>query len=313
VEFRDYYRTLGVAREAPADDVKKAYRKLARKYHPDVSKEPDAEKRMKEVNEAYEVLSDPEKRAAYDQLGKNHQPGQDFRPPPGWDAGFEFSEHGRSGAEAAEFSDFFAEIFGRMGRGPRRGGAAHAQGNDHHARILLDLEDAFSGATRQITLRAPKLDDQGRVTLKEHTLEVRIPKGIREGQVIRLAGQGEPGVGSGKPGDLLLEVQFKPHARLRTDGRDLLLTLPVAPWEAALGAVVRVAVPGGALDVRIPAGAQTGRQLRVRGKGLPADPPGDLLLDIRIVAPPATTPRARELYETMAREMPFDPRKEHES
>jgi curved DNA-binding protein len=313
VEFRDYYRTLGVAREAPADEVKKAYRKLARKYHPDVSKEPDAEKRMKEVNEAYEVLSDPEKRAAYDQLGKNYQPGQDFRPPPGWDAGFEFSEHGRSGPEAAEFSDFFAEIFGRMGRGPRRGGAAHAQGNDHHARILLDLEDAFSGATRQITLRAPKLDDQGRLTLQEHTLEVRIPKGIREGQVIRLAGQGEPGIGDGKPGDLLLEVQFKPHARLRTDGRDLLLTLPVAPWEAALGAVVRVEVPGGALDVRIPAGAQTGRQLRVRGKGLPADPPGDLLLDIRIVAPPATTPKAKELYETMAREMPFDPRKEHES
>ena len=313
MEFRDYYQTLGVAREAPADDIKKAYRKLARKYHPDVSKEPDAEKRMKEVNEAYEVLSDPEKRAAYDQLGRGYQPGQEFRPPPGWDAGFEFSEHGRPGAETADFSDFFAEIFGRMGRGPRRGGAAHAQGNDHHARILLDLEDAFSGATRQITLRAPKLDDQGRVKLEEHTLEVRIPKGIREGQVIRLAGQGEPGFGGGKPGDLLLEVQFKAHARFRTDGRDLLLTLPVAPWEAALGAVVRVEVPGGALDVRIPAGAQTGRQLRVRGKGLPADPPGDLLLDIRIVAPPATTPKAKELYETMAREMPFDPRKENGS
>ena len=313
MEFRDYYQTLGVAREAPADDIKKAYRKLARKYHPDVSKEPDAEKRMKEVNEAYEVLSDPEKRAAYDQLGRGYQPGQEFRPPPGWDAGFEFSEHGRSGAEAADFSDFFAEIFGRMGRGPQRGGGAHAQGNDHHARILLDLEDAFSGATRQITLRAPKLDDQGRVKLEEHTLEVRIPKGIREGQVIRLAGQGEPGFGGGKPGDLLLEVQFKAHARFRTDGRDLLLTLPVAPWEAALGAIVRVEVPGGALDVRIPAGAQTGRQLRVRGKGLPADPPGDLLLDIRIVAPPATTPKAKELYETMAREMPFDPRKENGS
>ena len=312
MEFRDYYQTLGVAREAPADDIKKAYRKLARKYHPDVSKEPDAEKRMQEVNEANAVLSDPEKRAAYDQLGQNHQPGQDFRPPPGWDDGFEFSGHERSGAEAAEFSDFFAEIFGRMGRGPRRGGAAHAQGNDHHARILLELEDAFSGATRQVTLRAPKLDDKGRVMLEERTLNVSIPKGIREGQVIRLAGQGEPGVGDGKPGDLLLEVQFKPHARLRTDGRDLLLTLPVAPWEAALGAVVRVEAPGGALDVRIPAGAQTGRQLRVRGKGLPADPPGDLLLEIRIVAPPATTPRAKELYETMAREMPFDPRKEHQ-
>ena len=307
MEFKDYYQTLGVAREAPADEVKKAYRKLARKFHPDVSKEPEAEKRMKEVNEAYEVLSDPEKRAAYDQLGKSYQPGQDFRPPPGWDAGFEFSEQGH---DAGEFSDFFAEIFGRMGRGPRRGGAAHAQGNDHHARILLELEDAFSGATRQITLRAPKLDAEGRVTLVEHTLNVSIPKGIREGQVIRLAGQGGPGLGGGKPGDLLLEVQFKPHARFRTDGRDLLLTLPVAPWEAALGAIVRVATPGGALDVRIPAGAQTGKQMRVRGKGLPSDPPGDLLLDIRIVAPPATTPRAKELYETMAREMAFDPRKE---
>lgn len=313
MDFKDYYQTLGVARDAPADEVKKAYRKLARKYHPDVSKAPDAHQRMTEVNEANAVLSDPEKRAAYDQLGKNYQPGQDFRPPPGWDAGFEFSEHGRSGPEAAQFSDFFAEIFGRMGRGPRRGGPAHMQGNDHHARILLDLEDAFSGATRQITLRAPKLDDQGRVMLQERTLNVSIPKGIREGQVIRLAGQGEPGFGNGKPGDLLLEVQFKPHARLRTDGRDLLLTLPVAPWEAALGAVVRVDLPGGALDVRIPAGAQTGRQLRVRGKGLPSDPPGDLLLDLRIVAPPATTPKAKELYETMAREMPFDPRKEHES
>ncbi len=313
MEFRDYYQTLGVAREAPADDIKKAYRKLARKYHPDVSKEPDAEKRMKEVNEAYAVLADPEKRAAYNQLGQNHRPGQDFRPPPGWDAGFEFSEHGRPGAEAAGFSDFFSEIFGRMGRGPQRGGAAHAQGNDHHARILLELEDTLSGATRQITLRAPKLDQKGRVMLQERTLNVHIPKGIREGQVIRLAGQGEQGFGNGKPGDLLLEVQFKPHARLRADGRDLLLAMPVAPWEAALGAVVRVNLPGGALDVRIPAGAQSGKQLRVRGKGLPCDPPGDLLLDIRIVAPFATTPKAKELYEAMAREMPFDPRKEHES
>ena len=295
MEFKDYYQTLGVARDAPADEVKKAYRRLARKFHPDVSKEPDAEKRMKEVNEAHEVLSDPEKRAAYDQLGKGYQPGQDFRPPPGWE-----------GRETGEFSDLFSEIFGRR----RGGGAAHAQGNDHHARILLDLEDAFSGATRQITLRAPKLDGEGRVTLVEHTLSVSIPKGIREGQVIRLAGQGGPGLGGGKQGDLLLEVQYKPHARFRADGRDLLLTLPVAPWEAALGAAVRVETPGGALDVRIPAGAQTGRQLRVRGKGLPANPPGDLLLDIRIVAPPATTPRQKELYETMAREMAFDPRKE---
>jgi curved DNA-binding protein len=309
LEFKDYYQTLGVGREAPADQVKKAYRKLARKYHPDVSKEPDAEKRMKEVNEAYEVLSDPEKRAAYDQLGRGYQPGQEFRAPPDWDAGMEFSGRGFSGAEAAQFSDFFSEIFGRTGGRARRG-AAHAHGNDHHARILLELEDAFTGAERQLSLRVPKLDAEGRVILEARTLSVKIPQGIREGQIIRLAGQGDAGMGGGKPGDLLLEVGFKPHARLRPDGRDLRLSLPVAPWEAALGAVVPVELPGGALNVRIPAGAQSGKTLRVRGKGLPSEPPGDLYIEIRIVVPPAATPRAKELYETMAREMAFDPRKE---
>jgi curved DNA-binding protein len=309
LEFKDYYQTLGVARDAPADEVKKAYRKLARKYHPDVSKEPDAEKRMKEVNEAYEVLFDPEKRAAYDQLGRGYQPGQDFRPPPDWDAGMEFSGREFSRAEAAQFSDFFSEIFGKMGSRAARG-ASHAHGNDHHARILLDLEDAFTGAERQLALRVPRFDGEGRVILEARTLNVKIPQGIREGQIIRLAGQGSAGMGSGKPGDLLLEVGFKPHARLRPDGRDLRLSLPVAPWEAALGAVVPVDLPGGALNVRIPAGAQTGKQLRVRGKGIPCTPPGDLYIDIRIVVPPAATPEAKELYETMAREMAFDPRKE---
>ena len=309
MEFRDYYQTQGVARYAPAYEVKKAYRKLARKYHPDVSKESDAEKRMKEVNEAYEVLSDPEKRAAYDQLGRDYQPGQDFRPPPDWDAGMEFSGREFSGAEAAQFSDFFSEIFGRMG-GREARGAAHAYGNDHHARILLDLEDAFTGAERQLSLRVPRLDNEGRVILEARTLNVKIPKGIREGQIIRLAGQGAAGMGSGKPGDLLLEVGFKPHARLRPDGRDLRLSLPIAPWEAALGAVVPVDLPGGALNVRIPAGAQTGKQLRVRGKGIPSTPPGDLYIDIRIVVPPADTPEARALYETMQRAMAFDPRKD---
>jgi curved DNA-binding protein len=311
LEFKDYYQTLGVARDAPADAIKKAYRKLARKYHPDVSKEADAGKRMAEINEANTVLSDPEKRAAYDQLGQ-HGPDEDFRPPPGWDSGFEFSERGRSAAESAEFSQFFSEIFGRMGHegGPHRGHAADARGHDHHARILLDLEDSFTGTSRQVTLRAPKLDDHGRVVLAEHTLSVKIPQGIREGQVIRLAGQGEPGYGKGKRGDLLLEVQFKPHARYRSDGRDLLLTLPVAPWEAALGGVIPVEVPGGTINMRIPAGAQTGKQLRVRGKGLPSDPPGDLYIDIRIVAPPAATPKVKELYEALAKETAFDPRQE---
>ena len=312
MEFRDYYQTLGVARDAPADAIKKAYRGLARKYHPDVSKEADAEKRMKEVNEAYAVLSDPEKRAAYDKVGSGYQPGQDFRPPPDWDAGFEFSERGFSPEEAAGFSDFFSEIFGRMNRGA--GGAySRAHAGEHHAKILLDLEDSFTGAARQISLQAPKVDDKGRLTLETRTLNVKIPKGIRAGQIIRLAGQGTALRGERNPGDLLLEVGFKPHPRFRPDGRDLHLTLSVAPWEAALGAVVPVDLPDGTLNVRIPAGAQSGKQLRVRGKGLPSDPPGDLYFDLRIVTPPATTPKEKELYEALAKETGFDPRKEQES
>jgi curved DNA-binding protein len=308
VEYRDYYKTLGVPREATIDEIKKAYRKLARKYHPDVSKEADAEARMREVNEAYAVLSDAEKRAAYDQLGRGYRPGEEFRPPPGWDAGFEFSGPGFSGAEAADFSDFFAELFGRM-HGAPGGSAFRMRGEDHHAKILLDVEDAYAGAVRQIALRVPKIDAQGHVALETRTLNVKIPKGVHAGQIIRLAGQGAPGMGQAKAGDLLLEVQFRPHARYRVDGRDVHVTLPVAPWEAALGAVVPVAVPDGRLQVRIPAGAQSGRVLRVRGRGVPGEPPGNLLLEIQVVLPEATTPKAKEIYEAMARELAFDPRR----
>jgi len=315
LDFKDYYSSLGVARDATAEDIKKAFRKLARKYHPDVSKEKNAEARMKEVNEDYAVLSDPEKRAAYDQLGQGYQPGQDFRPPPDWDAGFEFSDPGVSRSEAADFSDFFTELFGRMGRDGPRGGERdfHAQGGDHHAKVLLDPEDAFRGAMRQISLRVPRLDDRGRVVVDTRTLNVQIPKGVREGQMIRLAGQGAPGMGEGKAGDLLLEVHFRLHPRFRMEGRDLYMTLRVAPWEAALGAIVPVLLPdGGEIKVRIPVGAQSGRRLRVRGKGIPADPPGDLLLDVQVVVPPASNARARELYESMARDLAFDPRAENE-
>lgn len=312
MDFKDYYAALGVARDATAEDIKKAYRKLARKYHPDVSKEKDAEARMREVNEAYAVLSDPEKRAAYDQLGRGYRPGEEFRPPPDWDAGFEFSGRGFSQAEAADFSDFFSELFGRMGgMGGGHARAAHMRGEDHHAKVMLDLEDAFTGATHQISLRVPKLGADGRVALENRTLNVKIPKGVREGQLIRLAGQGAPGLGQARPGDLLLEVHFRPHGRFRVDGRDLHTTLPIAPWEAALGAVIPVSTPDGSqLKVRIPEGAQSGRQLRVRGRGIPGDPPGDLLLEVQVRVPPATSARARELYETMARELAFDPRAE---
>ena len=301
MEFKDYYQALGVERGASADEIRKAFRKLARKYHPDVSKEKDAEQRMKEVNEAYAVLSDPEKRKAYDELGTGARPGQDFRPPPGWET-HEFSQYGGTAGEGADFSDFFAELFGRRGGGSpfgARGGAGphggHYGSGDQLARVVLDLEDSYSGAERQLSLG-------------DRTLNVKIPKGIREGQVIRLAGQGYAFEKGGKPGDLLLEVSFRPHARYRADGRDLHVTLPVAPWEAALGAVVPVETPDGALNVRIPAGAQSGRRLRVRGRGIPADPPGDLYLEIQVVLPDASTPKARELYETMARDLAFDPR-----
>ncbi len=309
MEFKDYYQGLGVARDAPAEAIKKAYRKLARKYHPDVSKEPDAEKRMKELNEANAVLSDPEKRAAYDQVGRGYQPGQDFRPPPGWDANMEFSGREFSDRDSAQFSDFFSEIFGRRAA---RGSSFHANSNDHHARVLLDLEDAFFAPERQISLQAPKVDAKGRVSLEARTLNVKIPKGIRAGQIIRLASQGTAMEGA-KPGDLLLEVAFKPHARFHPQDRDLHMTLPVAPWEAALGAVVPVDLPGGTLNVRIPAGAGSGKMrgklLRIPGKGIPSDPPGDVYFDIRIVAPPAETPKAKELYESLQKEANFDPRK----
>jgi curved DNA-binding protein len=308
MQFKDYYETLGVAREASAEQIKKAFRRLARKYHPDVSKEPDAELRMKDLNEANAVLSDPEKRAAYDALGRGHSPGEEFRPPPNWDEGFEFSGGGFSDSEAGEFSDFFAELFGRMGRARDQRGT-RARGEDHHAKILLDIEDAWRGARQQISLRAPKLDPQGRVVLEPRTLDVQIPAGVREGQLIRLAGQGSPGLGAAAPGDLFLEVHFRPHPRFRVQARDLLMELAVAPWEAALGAVVPVELPdGNSLKVRIPPGAQSGGQLVVNGRGIPGDPPGNLELNLRVVLPPADTPRAKELYEAMARDLKFDPR-----
>lgn len=327
MEFKDYYAVLGVPRDATAEQIKKAWRQLARKYHPDVSKEPDAAARMSEINEANAVLSDPEKRAAYDALARGHRAGERFTPPPDWDAGFEFSGRGVDDG-AGDFSDFFAELFGRMGRGAGRGAAggvgghggaapgraAGGRGQDHHAKIVLDLEDAWRGATRQVQLRSPRLAADGRVVLDERTLDVRIPAGVRAGQLIRLAGQGGPGHDGAPAGDLFLEVHFRPHARFRIDGAALVAELPVAPWEAALGAVVPVSLPdGSSLKVRVPAGAQSGRTLSVRGKGLPGagagGAAGDLELVLQVVLPSAHDPRARRHYEAMASELAdFDAR-----
>lgn len=315
MEFKDYYQILGVARDATADDVKKAFRRQARKFHPDVSKEADAEARMKEINEAFAVLSDPEKRAAYDQLGRHAQSGQEFRPPPDWDAGFEFSGSGFSDAEAAGFSDFFSELFGRqMGRphAHGRGRSFRSRGEDHHAKVLLDIEDAYHGARRTLALQVPQTDAGGRVRLGEHKLDVQIPKGVREGQLIRLVGQGSPGIGGAPPGDLFLEVRFAPHPRYRVEDRDVYATLPLAPWEAALGGPVQAVLPDGTVEVRIPPGTQAGRKLRLKGRGIPSANSGanagDLYLVADIALPPASDPRARVLYEAMARDLHFNPR-----
>jgi curved DNA-binding protein len=307
MEFKDYYKIMGVARDATQDEIKRTYRKLARKYHPDVSKEPDAEARFKELGEAYEVLKDAEKRAAYDQLGANYKGGQDFRPPPDWNAGFEFSGGGYTGGNAADYSDFFASLFGREFRGD---GSApfRAKGEDHHARVLIDLEDAYRGATRTITLRVPAVDAQGRVSTRERVLNVTIPKGIRAGQHIRLSGQGSAGSGEGQAGDLYLEVEFRPHPLYRIDGRDLYLDLPVAPWEAALGATIKVPTPGGIVELRIPEGSASGRKMRLKGRGMPGEPPGDCYVILSIALPAADTEAAKDIYRKMEKELNFDPR-----
>lgn len=312
MEFKDYYQVMGVGRDATQDEIKRAYRKLARKYHPDVSKEAEAEVRFKEVGEAYEVLKDPEKRAAYDQLGANWKAGQDFRPPPDWDQGFEFHGGGRGGIDPGEFSDFFDTLFGRggFGRGHARQGGRefHARGEDTYAKILIDLEDAYHGASRALALKHTVLGADGRPQLQERTLNVRIPKGVRQGQHIRLAGQGGSGVGKGGAGDLYLEVEFRPHAAYQVEGRDVYLNLPVAPWEAALGATVKVPTPGGTVDLKIPANSSGGRKLRLKGRGIPATQPGDLYVVLQIALPPAETEAAKSAYRDLERTLKFNPR-----
>ncbi len=306
MEFKDYYQVMGVARDATEAQIKQAYRKLARKYHPDVSKEKDAEARFKELGEAYEVLKNPEKRAAYDQLGSGPRPGEEFRPPPDWGTGFEFSGAGDAGA--ADYSDFFSSLFGRTGRSQARGGANYDQGEDHHAKVLLDLEAALHGGQRSFTLRVPSQGADGRPEIKERTLSVQIPKGIVAGQHIRLAGQGAAGARDGKTGDLFLEVEFQPHRLYRVDGRDLYFSLPVAPWEAALGASVAIPTPSGEVQLKIPAGSRGGGKLRLKGRGIPATPPGDLYAVLEIALPPAIDERSKAAYRALAAALPFNPR-----
>ena len=303
MEFKDYYQILGVARDASADDVKHAYRRLARKYHPDLNKEPDAEARFKEVGEAYEVLKDAEKRAAYDDVGKRWQPGAE-QPPPGWDSGYEFRGSEAEFGGFGDHSDFFEALFGR------RSAQAHAQARsrtppraqDHHAKVMIDLVDAYRGASRGIRLQMPVIDAQGHVSLSERTLDVAIPAGVREGQHLRLAGQGAPGFDGGPAGDLYLEIVFRPDSRFRVDGRDVYLDLPVAPWEAALGAAVEVPLPdGSAVQLSVPADSGQGRKLRLKGKGIPGKTPGDLYVLLQITMPVSADEAQRKLWQELAR------------
>jgi curved DNA-binding protein len=319
MEYRDYYKILGVARAATAEDIKKSYRRLARKYHPDVSKEKDAEQKFKELQEAYEVLKDPQKRAAYDQLGSDWKSGQQFRPPPDWASGFEFSGGSRArgagsagGAQAFAdegFSDFFSSLFGGASAPGAAGRRQQRPGRDHHARMDVELEEAFGGGTRTFDLQRPDLKPDGTLEMRSHTVRVSIPAGVTDGQLIRLAGQGEAAPGGGRAGDLYLEVHIRPHRLYQVEGRDVTLTLPVAPWEAALGATVVVPTLAGAVDMQIPAGAQSGQKMRLRGRGLPGQPPGDAYVQLKVVLPPANSPEARTLYEEMRAKLAgFDPR-----
>ncbi len=343
MQYKDYYKIMGLARDASAEDIKRVHRKLARQYHPDVSKEKDAEARFKEISEAYEVLRDPEKRAAYDQLGTRWQAGQDFRPPPEWNAGaahpgkgFEWAFEstgpgGDSGASSADFSDFFETLFkhgfasssatpGDHGSGKRRtrsaphaGGRqagahadAHADGEDLHAKILIDLEDAYLGRTKTITLQAAPGTPGTQGDVRE--ISFSVPKGVRPGQTIRLAGQGGPPLGQGQPGDLYLEVAFNPRASgsadYRVERHGVYLDLPVAPWEAALGAQIQAPTPNGWVEVTVPPGSKSGRKLRLKGRGIPGSAPGstpgDFYFVLQVVPPAASSAEDKAAYDAMA-------------
>jgi DnaJ-class molecular chaperone len=332
VQFRDYYDVLGVARTATEDEIKSAYRKLARKYHPDVNPgDKSAEEKFKEINEAYEVLSDADKRKKYDELGPNWKAGQDFRPPPNWEGvNVEFGDFGDffgGGRGASGFSDFFESLFGGR-RGPRRGAGFAMRGQDVEAEIPLALEEAHRGVKRTITLQVtetcpdckgsgvkdaktcPTCRGAGAIR-RPKSLEVTIPAGVREGSVIRLPGQGEPGSSGAPAGDLFLRVRLQPHRLFNIVGEnDVQIELPVAPWEAALGAKIPVPTLDGPVEMKIPAGAQGGQRLRLRGQGLNrrGGGRGDEYVKIRIVIPPQLTPKEKELFEKLAAESRFNAR-----
>lgn len=300
MEFKDYYGILGVKPEATDAEIKAAYRKLARKHHPDRNKEAGAEEKFKAVNEANEVLKDAEKRRSYDQLrAGGYHPGEQFRPPPGWQGQAQGQGYGDAGD--GDFSDFFESLFGRGAAPGQRGQPRPRRGRDVQARVQIDLQTAFDGGRTRLTLQDPGGT--------ERVLEVKIPAGIQSGQVIRLSGQGQAGAAGGPAGDLLLEITLRDDARFRLDGRNVVHELAISPWEAALGATIAVPTLAGAVDMRIPAGSQSGRKLRLKGRGMPGAPAGDQLVELSIRIPLAESPPQQAAYEALRAQFEgFDPR-----
>ena len=308
MKYKDYYAALGVARDASAADIKKAYRKLAQKHHPDVSKEKGAEEKFKSIAEAYQTLKDPEKRKAYDQLGAGYQPGQDFRPPPEWEKEFRGGRTGEYSAfDGLDLSELFASL--RGGRGATRAGM-RIPGEDYEVTVHLSLEDALRGTQVDLNLNVPEYDAEGNARHVPKTVKARIPKGATAGQRLRLRGQGGKGVNGGRDGDLYLNIALDPHALFRPAGHDLYFDLALAPWEAALGATVEVPTLDGAVNLKIPQGTAAGRKLRLAKKGLPrpGGGEGDLYAIVQIVNPTVLSEREKELFKQLAESSRFDPR-----
>ncbi|MEX0604963.1 MAG: DnaJ C-terminal domain-containing protein [Marinobacter sp.] len=314
MDFKDYYAALGVSETAPPEEIKKSYRKLARKYHPDISKEADAEAKFKDVGEAYEVLKDPEKRAEYDQLRKyGARSDGSFEPPPGWQSASNFGGGGYT--DPGQFSDFFESIFGGAGRGNRQPGGqgfrrhVRMRGEDVHARLALFLEEAYNGCEKQVQFNVTEADAQGRVVGRRKTLNVKIPAGMASGQHVRLKGQGSPGIGGGSPGDLFIEVELAPHPLFTVNGRDLTMTLPITAPEAALGASIKVPTLGSAVNLKVPKGATSGQKLRLKGKGLQGKHLGDQIVILQVALPKHHSEKAEALYQQLAKEeLSFNPR-----
>ena len=306
MKYKDYYAVMGVDRKASAEEIKNAYRKLARKYHPDVSKEKDAEEKFKELGEAYETLRDPEKRAAYDQLG-SHRPGQEFRPPPGWERQF---GGGSFSFDDIDLGDLFAGITGGVHRAGGRGGKVPIPGEDYEVTAHITLEEAYRGTEVDLELTVPEYDESSFAHRVRRAFKARIPKGATDGQRLRLPGKGGKGLNGGRDGDLYLNIALHPHRLFRASGHDLFLDLPLAPWEAVLGTSVQVPTLGGPVRLKIPPGTSAGRQLRIAARGLPKPHggEGDLFAIVQIAVPTAAGERERALFKELAEASTFNPR-----